>query len=63
MEFPQGSHIHKVQEISDNASLLEEHLKKVDWRYMFRAFLCLWFTFLFAIFTLILTIRLAIVIT
>jgi hypothetical protein len=63
MKFPQGSHIHKAEEFSDNASLLEEHLKKVDWKYLYKAFLFGWGTFLFCILTLILTIRLALVIS
>ena len=62
MEFPQGSHIHKEDEqgvVEGNAKLLEEHLKKVDWKYLYRAFLYAWGTVLLCVFTLIVVVRLA----
>ena len=62
MDFPQGSHIHKQAVVEDNASLLEEHLKKVDWRYLIQMYLGLWSVLLFSVFSLIAVIRLALMI-
>lgn len=62
MKFPQGSHISQEKDVESNGKILEEYIRSTDWKYIGKAFFILWVAILFAIFTLLVVIRLAFII-
>ena len=67
MFFPKDNKIHETpkgvdEQIETNAEILETHLKKVDWKYLFHVYAFLFTIFTGSIFILILVVQLALMI-
>jgi len=60
MEFPETNHIKQTQEsFGNNAKLLEEQAKLINWNLLVKTFFRFYAMFLVALFALIVTVRLA----
>ena len=64
MEFPKTNKIHQDlnKSFGENAKLLEEKLKEVNWRYFSKMYAIIFAAFLASLFLLIAVVRLALLI-